>query len=586
MKTILDLLVELNRNEVAEVAIVTGHLPCVKVHGKFQPVDKIAPTSFQIREWLCELGGLLYVDALASKPVQWQTRVDDVGRVVVIASATGDVVQVRVARVRGRASLSPRRSLRPPKTMPEGPAAPSAGERGSPRDPRRDVDIPAHAGVPLIESSPAIAAPRSAATRTRPPAAPSKRIPSATIEAVVAGASDPVIKIAAASAEVGDTLVALLVAAKEQGASDLHVIAGRPALLRIAAELLPQGTPITEGDAERMLMAIVPARLRSVLDRDGSADFALDDPRCGRSRVNISRQRTGFKGAFRLIPREVPSLESLGLPPEIGGAVNYHQGLIVLTGPTGHGKTTTLAALVNLINETTTHHVLTVEDPVEYIFPKRSAMISQREVGTHTVSFASALKASLREDPDVIVVGELRDTETVRMALAASETGHLVIGTMNTQSAAKTIDRLIDLFPPGDQQQVRMTLAGGLRLVVSQRLLPNADGTGLVAAAEVLPGSVALWNMIRDDKTYQIPSLQQRGRAAGIVRLDDSLAELVRSGRTTLEVARGYAVDVEELLKKTRSQAAEVAAPEPAPQPAVARGDLLSRAGALWRRKD
>jgi twitching motility protein PilT len=261
-----------------------------------------------------------------------------------------------------------------------------------------------------------------------------------------------------------------------------------------------------------------------------------------------------------------------------------------VTGPTGHGKTTTLAALVGLINETTTNHVITVEDPVEFVHPKRKAMISQREVGTHTASFTSALKASLREDPDVIAVGELRDTETVRMALAASETGHLVIGTMNTPSAAKTIDRLIDLFPPGDQQQVRMTLAGGLRMVVSQRLLPNADRTGLVAAAEVLPGSIALWNMIRDDKTYQIPSLQQRGRSAGIVRLDDSLVDLVNAGRTTLDAAKDYAADVEELIKKTRSAGAagiaETPAAKPVVQPTAASRDLLSRTGAFLRRKN
>src|SRR5262249_37986335 len=235
---------------------------------------------------------------------------------------------------------------------------------------------------------------------------------------------------------------------------------------------------------------------------------------------NVSRQRTGYKGSFRLVPREVPTLEGLALPPEIAEATKHHQGLIVVTGPTGHGKTTTLSAIVDRINATTTHHVITVEDPVEYIHPRKRAMMSQREVGTHTKSFFSALKGSLREDPDVIVVGELRDTETVRMALSASETGHLVIGTMNTPSAAKTIDRLIDLFPPSDQAQVRMTLAGGLRLIVSQRLVPNAERTGLVAAAEILPGSISLWSLIRDNKTYQIPSLQQRGKALGIVRLD------------------------------------------------------------------
>ncbi len=247
--------------------------------------------------------------------------------------------------------------------------------------------------------------------------------------------------------------------------------------------------------------------------------------------MNVARQRTGLKACLRCIPAEVPTLSSLGLPAEIERATHHHQGLVLVTGPTGHGKTSTLAAIVDIINATTARHVITVEDPVEYVHPRKKAMMSQREVGTHTRSFQSALKASLREDPDVIVVGELRDTETVRMALAASETGHLVLGTMNTPSAAKTIDRLVDLFPTGDQQQVRMTLAGGLHLIVSQRLLPSIDGERMVAAVELLPGSVALWSLIRDAKTYQIPSLQQRGKGFGITRLDDSLADLVRAGR-------------------------------------------------------
>jgi twitching motility protein PilT len=270
-------------------------------------------------------------------------------------------------------------------------------------------------------------------------------------------------------------------------------------------------------------------------------------PKHGRFRVNVSRQRTGLKASLRLIGFEIPTLESLGLPAAIGNATHHHQGLIVLTGPTGHGKTSTLAALVNLLNTETSHHIITVEDPVEYVHPRKKALISQREVGTQTRSFASALKASLREDPDVIVVGELRDTETVRMALAASETGHLVIATMNTPSAAKTIDRLIDLFPPGDQPQVRMGLAGGLRLIVSQRLVRSVDGARVYVAAEVLPGSIALWNLIRENKTYQIPSLQQRGKSLGIVRLDDSLVELVKGGKVTLEEARLYAEAPDEL---------------------------------------
>ena len=271
-----------------------------------------------------------------------------------------------------------------------------------------------------------------------------------------------------------------------------------------------------------------------------------------------------MKASLRLIGLEIPTLASLGLPDAIGNATHHHQGLIVLTGPTGHGKTSTLAALVNLLNTETTHHIITVEDPVEHLHPRKKALISQREVGTHTRSFASALKASLREDPDVIVVGELRDTETVRMALSASETGHLVLATMNTPSASKTIDRLIDLFPPGDQPQVRMALAGGLRLIVSQRLVRGVDGSRVFAAAEVLPGSVALWNLIRENKTFQIPSFQQRGKSMGIVRLDDSLADLVRAGSVSLDEARGFAEAPDELAQALGGARAN-AAPRRAP---------------------
>ena len=573
MKPILDLLLELRHGDATEVAIVAGRLPCVKNHGKFEPIDRESPSSDMIREWICELGGLLYVDALHAKPVHWQTEIDGVGSVVVNAAAKGEQVQLRVERLRGPESFRTRRSLSPPKSMPKGPVSKAPTKRQS----YGGLVIPSPGRAPSLSFPSPVAPPTSTASEPTEPAMLVK--PTAAIEASPADAQ---------------ALAERLIQARRKRASDMHIVAGRPLLLRIASELIPFGPPIEETEAARLLMPIVPHRLREVLARDGSADFAFDHPEAGRSRVNLSRQRTGLKGAFRLIGKEVPTLEALGLPPEIAKAAHHHQGLIVLSGPSGHGKTTTLAALVALINETTSHHVLTVEDPVEYIHPRRKAMISQREVGTHTQSFAAALKASLREDPDVIVVGELRDTETVRMALSASETGHLVIGTMNTPSAAKTIDRLIDLFPPGDQQQVRMTLAGGLRLVVSQRLLPNADRSGLVAAAEVLPGTLALWNLIRDSKTYQIPSLQQRGRGAGIVRLDDSLVELVRTGRTTLETAKGYAEDPDEMVRKLNEPEAPPAATRPVPnppiqprkQPAELGKELLSRAGALWRKKD
>jgi twitching motility protein PilT len=339
----------------------------------------------------------------------------------------------------------------------------------------------------------------------------------------------------------GDAIDMLLYQARARQASDAHILSDRPATLRIAGQLEPIAKPLSDEAVRELLLARIPDKLRAAFEQQGSCDFALAHPQLGRFRVNITRQRSGMKLTARPIGRNVPTLEELGLPDSIGRALHHHQGLIVIVGPTGSGKTTTLAALVGMINRDTTHHVITVEDPIEYVHETAKAVISQREVGTHTKSFQAALKGSLREDPDVIVVGELRDTETVRMALSASETGHLVIATMNTPSAAKAIERLIDLFPPGDQPQVRMALAGGLRLIIAQRLLPTANRQGMCAAAEILPGVPQLWALIRDDKTFQIPSLQQRGKAMGIVRLDESLASLVKSGRTTLEIAKEYA---------------------------------------------
>lgn len=523
----------LARRGASEFAVTSGRLPCVKVNGAYEAIGQEPVPTDLILIMLVTLGGLKYVDSLSSEPSQWRTELDGVGALRVVAVRAGEVVKARIVTDSGRKQAAPAEPPRKPGPSPEAPPKPAAKVEKPPIT-LADEDIVfdlVDGGEASLELS-AMPAPRS--------------VPAMASPAFAERASSPVPVVLGALASP-PSLLAFLADARRRGASDLHIVAARPPLYRVAGELLPQGDALEPAEAEKMLTAIVPARLRASFEKDGTADFALETSADGRFRVNVTRQRTGLKGCFRLIGRQIPTLETLGLPSSLAQAMEHHQGLIVLTGPTGHGKTSTLAALVDLINSTTTHHVITVEDPVEYVHPPKRAMISQREVGTHTRSFQAALKASLREDPDVIVVGELRDTETVRMAIAASETGHLVLGTMNTPSAAKTIDRLIDLFPPGDQPQVRMTLAGGLRLVMSQRLVQSADQTRVHAAAEILPGSMALWNLIRDAKTYQIPSLQQRGKSLGIVRLDDSLGELVQSGKVTLAAAQAFAEAPDEL---------------------------------------
>jgi twitching motility protein PilT len=517
MKTLQQMLRELTRGQVSEFAVATDRLPCVRVGDAYEPVDDVPRATDEILAMLAGMGGSRYVEELEAQPAQWTTRVEGIGSIGVSAI-------MRAGRVQARFTLVRRPSVPPPRVRgaPQVPAARAAPPPGPP------VAASVAVAVQHVEvaSDPIL---RAAVVRSIPSPAPA-----------------PAPVAAPAPTALARNLDDVLVIARQEAASDLHLVAGRPVLLRVGGELIPRGEALDGAAVEALVAPIVPEHMRAPLAEHGSSDFAIERA-TGRFRVNVSRQRTGLKACFRCIPAGVPTLAALGVPAEIERATHHHQGLVLVTGPTGHGKTSTMAAIVDIINAGTTHHIITVEDPVEFVHRRKKAMVSQREVGSHTRSFQSALKASLREDPDVIVVGELRDTETVRMALAASETGHLVLGTMNTPSAAKTIDRLIDLFPPADQQQVRMTLAGGLHLIVSQRLLPKADGSGMVAAVELLPGSVALWSLIRDAKTFQIPSLQQRGKGFGIIRLDESLAELVRSGKVTKQAALAVAEHPEEL---------------------------------------
>jgi twitching motility protein PilT len=357
-------------------------------------------------------------------------------------------------------------------------------------------------------------------------------------------------------------LRALLEQAVAQAASDVHIMSGEPPRFRCSGRMVPQGERIPDEQARELIMPLLNERSAKQFEELGYADFACQLEGAGRLRVNVNKQRSGIKGCFRLIMAEPPTLEALGLPHELRQMLNYHQGLVVVSGPNGAGKTTTLAALVDLFNSERGVHIITVEDPVEVIHPIKKAIVSQREVGAHTKSFHSALKGSLREDPDVIAIGELRDRETVEKALEAAETGHLVFATMSTPSGASTIDRLIDMFPPDDQSQVRATLAGVLKFVVSQRLVPRQDGDGRVVAVELLTGGMALWTLIRDDKLYQLPSLLQRGRAFGMIRIEDSLNELLSAGTISTETAKMFADDPRVIGPAQQAQPADPRSPE------------------------
>ena len=420
-------------------------------------------------------------------------------------------------------------------------------------------------GYPAREVTPAVPFTREGYVLSREPPREEPRARPAPM--VTAGDAPP--ELIDEPSEIASGLAALVTEARRREATDLHIAANRPVLIRTVGELVAlDPAPRSAEDVERLLMPLLgPARRRQLAER-GYVDLAVDIRGAGRLRTNISRQQGGLKGAFRLMMARPPTLAELGLPAQVAKVTEHHQGLVVIAGPSGHGKTTTLAALVDLLNRADPIHILTIEDPVEIVHPKHAAVVSQREVGRHTLSFAAALKASLREDPDVIVIGELRDRETVEIALTAAETGHLVLATMSTPSAAKTIDRLIDMFPPADQSQVRASLGAALKAIVAQRMLPNAQGTGVVVAVELLVGMLALSNMIRDNKLFQLPNLMQRGKSFGMIRLDDSLADLVRAGKLAEEAAVRYADSKKELL---------AALHPPAPEP-VKRG--------LFGRKD
>lgn len=350
-------------------------------------------------------------------------------------------------------------------------------------------------------------------------------------------------------ADAGLELDELLLYLLEHGGSDLHLTLGSPPMIRVHGDLesVPGFGPLTTTQLQECIYAILTDRQKQRFEEHHELDLAYELTGAARFRVNVFRQKRAIGAVLRAIPWEIKELGALGMPDAIGDFASLPRGLVLVTGPTGSGKSTTLAAIIDRANRTRSAHIMTIEDPIEFVHPHRRSVVNQREVGEDTDTFADALKHALRQDPDIILVGEMRDLETIATALTAAETGHLVFGTLHTSSAGSTIDRIIDVFPTGQQAQVRTQLANSLQAVVCQTLCRTTDGQGRVAATEVMVATPAVRNLIREGKLQSIPSTLQTGSKFGMHTLNQDLADLVNSGRITYETAREKCSDAAEL---------------------------------------
>ncbi|NBS54242.1 type IV pilus twitching motility protein PilT [bacterium] len=334
---------------------------------------------------------------------------------------------------------------------------------------------------------------------------------------------------------------AYLETAVQMGASDLHLGPDAPALVRIHGQLSPMeganARVLSKGETEQLARSFLASKQTTRVEEHGSIDFCYEVPGLCRFRTSVVRQRRGWESVFRVISTRIRSMDELELPPVLKTLTRYHNGLVLVTGPVGSGKSTTLAAMVDHINRERKDHIITLEDPIEYVFAPAGCQVSQREIGNNSQSFSSALRASLREDPDVIMVGEMRDLETISLAITASETGHLVLGTLHTSTAARTLDRLLDVFPIDQQAQIRTMVSESLRGIVCQQLIPRKDGHGRALALEVLVNNPAVGNLIREAKTFMLPGVMQTGKKLGMRLMDDSLQQLLEQDLITPEEA-------------------------------------------------
>lgn len=347
------------------------------------------------------------------------------------------------------------------------------------------------------------------------------------------------------------TVEQILSTAKKAGASDVHITVGLPPKMRVNGRLITmEGDRLLPPDTMEMAIRVMNDKQKAHFEEKGEVDMSYAIAGEGRYRVNVFKQRGSIAMAFRLVDTVVPSPEVLGVPESVVDLYQKKRGLILVTGPTGSGKSTTLAAIIDKINKNRDAHVITLEDPIEYLHQHDMSIVNQREIGLDTMSYANALRAALREDPDVILVGEMRDFETISVAITAAETGHLVLSTLHTIGAASTVDRVIDVFPPHQQQQIRVQLANVLEAVISQQLIPTADGKGRVAAFEVLHSNSAVRNLIREGKTHQLLSVMQTNRKAGMLIMDDAIMSLYSQYKIDREMAIQFAQDPENMRNK------------------------------------
>lgn len=339
------------------------------------------------------------------------------------------------------------------------------------------------------------------------------------------------------------TMYTLLMKAKELGASDLHITVGVKPKCRLRGELydMPDFEKLLPQKTKELVESMMNESQKATMEEKGELDFAYAINEVGRFRVNAFKQRGSYAAVLRLISTSIPSAESLGIPHHVIELTKKKRGLVLVTGPTGSGKSTTLASLIDIINNEKSVHIITLEDPIEYLHNHKKAIVNQREIGIDTYSYGDALRSALREDPDIILVGEMRDLDTISTAVTAAETGHLVFSTLHTIGAAPTIERIIDVFPPHQQEQIRIQLASVLEAVVSQQLLPRADIKGRVAAFEVMFGTPAIRNLIREDKTHQIPSIIQTSKKNGMITMDDSLFDLYLKHKISADSAVEFA---------------------------------------------